>query len=108
VTQIIEFYVPGHFKKRVMWIPHEQRGKVIVIRSDLMKSPLEPISARAAIHAGQAAQSIPSGGEGSRGEPHGFLFGTIRARVDTANRRYLGTEQNLSVAVNDGLGLEMD
>jgi hypothetical protein len=108
VGRVIGFYIPARFKKRVVWVPHEQRGKVIVIRNDLMKSPLEPISARAAIHAGQAAQSIPSGGEGSGGnhtvvclEPHGH------ASVQTTER-YLGTEQNLSIAVNDGLGLEMD
>jgi hypothetical protein len=37
VAQVIEFYVPAHFQKRVMWIPHEQRGKVIVFRTDLIE-----------------------------------------------------------------------
>jgi len=34
MAQIIEFYVPAHFKKRAVWVPHEQRGKVIVFRTD--------------------------------------------------------------------------
>ena len=35
MAQVIEFYVPTHFKKRAMWVPHEQRGKVIAFRTDL-------------------------------------------------------------------------
>jgi hypothetical protein len=35
MAQVIEFYVPAHFKKRAMWVPHEKRGKVIAFRTDL-------------------------------------------------------------------------
>ena len=31
-----------------------------------------------------------------------------KRKCAAAHLRYLGTDQNLSVAVNDGLGLEMD
>jgi hypothetical protein len=50
VAQVIEFYVPARFEKRVTRVPHEQRGKVIAFRTDLMKSPLGPnISPRCTI-----------------------------------------------------------
>ena len=29
VAKVIEFYIPTSFRKRVKWIPLEQRGKVI-------------------------------------------------------------------------------
>jgi len=29
VAKVIEFYVPSNFRKRVQWIPPQQRGKVI-------------------------------------------------------------------------------
>jgi hypothetical protein len=35
MAQVIEFYVPAHFTKRAMWVPHEKRGKVIPFRTDL-------------------------------------------------------------------------
>lgn len=35
MAQVIEFYVPAHFKKRAMWVPHEKRGKLIIFRTDL-------------------------------------------------------------------------
>jgi hypothetical protein len=32
VAQVIEFYVPSRFKKRVRWVSHKQPGKVIAFR----------------------------------------------------------------------------
>jgi hypothetical protein len=29
MAKIIEFYIPNSFRKKVAWIPPEQRGKVI-------------------------------------------------------------------------------
>ena len=29
MAQVIEFYVPDRFRKKVKWVPAEQRGKVI-------------------------------------------------------------------------------
>jgi hypothetical protein len=42
VAQVIEFYVPARFKKKVIWVPNEQRGKVIAFRPDPLKSSLGP------------------------------------------------------------------
>jgi hypothetical protein len=29
VAKVIEFYIPKNFRRRVKWVPLEQRGKVI-------------------------------------------------------------------------------
>ena len=33
MAEVIEFYTPSHFRRRVGWIPQEQRGKVIAFTS---------------------------------------------------------------------------
>jgi len=38
MAQVIEFYIPASFKRKVKWIPAEQRGKIIFFPSDLKKS----------------------------------------------------------------------
>jgi hypothetical protein len=38
MAQIIEYYVPDRFKKKVKWIPQEERGKIIDFPSDEKKS----------------------------------------------------------------------
>jgi hypothetical protein len=36
--KIIEFYIPKTFRKRVKWLPAEQRGKLIQFRVPVKKS----------------------------------------------------------------------
>jgi len=38
MAQVIEFYIPARFHKRVKWVPPEQRGKVIEFPSEVRKS----------------------------------------------------------------------
>jgi hypothetical protein len=38
MAQVIEFYVPAGFHKKVKWIPPDQRGKMIEFAADLKKS----------------------------------------------------------------------
>jgi hypothetical protein len=38
MAQVIEFYVPARFHRKVKWIPPEQRGKVIPFPTGLRKS----------------------------------------------------------------------
>jgi hypothetical protein len=38
MAQVIEFYVPARFHKKVKWIPREQRGKMIKFPANLEKS----------------------------------------------------------------------
>jgi hypothetical protein len=38
MAQVIEFYVPASFHKKVKWVPSEQRGKVIEFPSQIRKS----------------------------------------------------------------------
>jgi hypothetical protein len=39
MAQVIEFYVPDRFrKKKVRWVPPEQRGKVIEFPSEIKRS----------------------------------------------------------------------
>ena len=38
MAKVIEFYVPGRFRKTRPWIPAEQRGKVIEFPSTDKKS----------------------------------------------------------------------
>jgi len=37
-AKVIEFYIPNTFRKKVAWIPQEQRGKVIEFCLDVKKS----------------------------------------------------------------------
>jgi hypothetical protein len=38
MAQVIEFYVPDRFRKKVRWVPAERRGKVIEFPADVKKS----------------------------------------------------------------------
>jgi len=38
MAKIIEFYIPDSFRKKVAWIPPEQRGKVIEFCVEIKKS----------------------------------------------------------------------
>jgi hypothetical protein len=38
MAQVIEFYVPDRFRKKVRWVPPEQRGKVITFPVEIKKS----------------------------------------------------------------------
>jgi len=38
VAQLIEYYVPDKFKKKVKWIPQQDRGKLITFPMDEKKS----------------------------------------------------------------------
>ncbi len=38
MAKVIEFYIPNTFQKRVIWIPPEQRGKVIEFCLQVKKS----------------------------------------------------------------------
>jgi hypothetical protein len=38
MAQVIEFYVPGRFRKKTKWVPAGQRGKVLAFRADIKKS----------------------------------------------------------------------
>ena len=38
MAQVIEFYVPDRFRKKVRWVPPEQRGKVIAFPLEVKKS----------------------------------------------------------------------
>ena len=38
MAQVIEFYVPARFHKKVKWVPPEQQGKMIEFRAEIKKS----------------------------------------------------------------------
>jgi hypothetical protein len=38
MSQVIEFYVPERFRKKVKWVPTEQRGKVIAFPVSVKKT----------------------------------------------------------------------
>jgi hypothetical protein len=38
MAQVIEFYVPSRFQKKVKWVPTAQRGKVIEFPAEIKKS----------------------------------------------------------------------
>jgi len=38
VAKVIEFYIPGTFRKSVKWVSREQRGKIIEFASPIKKS----------------------------------------------------------------------
>jgi hypothetical protein len=38
MAEIIEFYIPNNLRKRVKWVPPEQRGKIIEFTSPMKKS----------------------------------------------------------------------
>jgi hypothetical protein len=38
MAQVIEFYVPDRFRKKVRWVPPAQRGKVIEFPVEIKKS----------------------------------------------------------------------
>jgi hypothetical protein len=38
MAQVIEFYIPSRFKKKVKWVPTERRGKVIEFPVEEKKS----------------------------------------------------------------------
>lgn len=38
MAQVIEFYVPTRFRKKLKWVPTEQRGKVIEFPVEVKKS----------------------------------------------------------------------
>jgi hypothetical protein len=38
MAQVIEFYIPARFHKKVKWLPPEQRGKVIEFPAAIRKS----------------------------------------------------------------------
>ena len=38
MAQVIEFYTPARFQKKVKWVPPTQRGKVIEFPADMKKS----------------------------------------------------------------------
>ena len=38
MAKVIEFYVPDRFRKKVKWVPLEQRGKVIAFRESVKKT----------------------------------------------------------------------
>ena len=38
MAKVIEFYIPNSFRKKLAWIPPEQRGKVIEFCPEIKKS----------------------------------------------------------------------
>ena len=38
MAKIIEFYIPDKFRKKTMWVPPQQRGKLIEFRGRVKKS----------------------------------------------------------------------
>lgn len=38
MAQVIEFYIPDLFRRKVKWIPTAQRGKLIEFHKDIKKS----------------------------------------------------------------------
>ncbi len=38
MAQVIEFYIPSLFQKKVKWVPVTQRGKVIEFPAEIKKS----------------------------------------------------------------------
>jgi hypothetical protein len=38
MAKVIEFYIPNTFRKKAVWIPSEQRGKVIEFCLQIKKS----------------------------------------------------------------------
>jgi hypothetical protein len=38
MAQVIEFYVPERFRKKVKWVPPDQRGKVLEFPADVKKT----------------------------------------------------------------------
>jgi len=38
MAQVIEFYIPARFHKKVKWVPPEERGKVIEFPAEVRKS----------------------------------------------------------------------
>jgi hypothetical protein len=38
MAQVIQFYIPDRFRKKVRWIPSGQRGKVIEFPAEVKKS----------------------------------------------------------------------
>jgi hypothetical protein len=38
MAQVIEFYVPDRFRKKVKWVPTRQRGKVIEFPAEVKKT----------------------------------------------------------------------
>jgi hypothetical protein len=38
MAQVIRFYVPDRFRKKVRWVPSEQRGKVLEFPAEVKKS----------------------------------------------------------------------
>jgi hypothetical protein len=38
MAQVIQFYIPDRFRKKVRWVPSEQRGKVIEFPAEVKKS----------------------------------------------------------------------
>jgi hypothetical protein len=38
MAQVIEFYIPERFKKKVKWVPAENRGKVLSFPIDIKKT----------------------------------------------------------------------
>jgi hypothetical protein len=38
MAQVIEFYVPNRFRKKVKWIPTEHRGKVLEFPVEVKKT----------------------------------------------------------------------
>ena len=38
MAQVIQFYVPDSFRKKVKWVPPDQRGKVITFPVEVKKS----------------------------------------------------------------------
>ena len=38
MAQVIPFYVPDRFRRKVRWVPAEQRGKVIEFPAEIKKS----------------------------------------------------------------------
>ena len=38
MAQVIEFYIPARFHKKLKWVPPEERGKVIEFPAEVRKS----------------------------------------------------------------------
>jgi hypothetical protein len=38
MAQVIGFYIPTRFKRKVKWVPPEQRGQIIAFPTDMKKS----------------------------------------------------------------------
>jgi len=38
MAQVIEFYVPDRFHKKVKWVPPEKRGKVLEFPAEVKKT----------------------------------------------------------------------